>query len=433
MKARLFWKILLAFWLTFFAITQGVWLLFQLRRDDRPPERFMIEQMAPALLSAAEGAVERSGRAGFGDLVRSLPRGQRERLELVEVNRQAHPPAPEFSRSLSREATGPDRQRFRLHYWYRDRPRRTDIFNMPMELLALGVLGGLFFAAVLARYLTRPINRLRKGFDRLAQGRLSERLAPVIGNRSDEIADLARDFDSMAQRLEELVGARDRLLHDVSHELRSPLARLQLAIGLARQSPERTEASLVRIDREAARLDTLVGELLSLARSEHRAAEGDEYFDIAGVLRSVVEDARFEADSHGVAIVMESEAPSADDAPPMRGDAEAIRRAIDNVIRNAIRFSEAGKPVVVDYRLEAGVHCISVADRGPGINDGSIGAMFEPFARGSEESLGFGLGLAIAKRSIAIHGGTIAAGNREGGGLVVHLRIPVTESFSEQE
>ena len=431
MKARLFWKILLAFWLTFFAITQGVWLLFQLRRDDRPPERFMVEQMAPALLSAAEGEVERSGRAGFEDLVRSLPRDQGGRLELVEVNRPARPPALEFSRSLSREVTGPDRQRFRLHYWYRDGPHRTDIFNMPMELLALGVLGGLFFAAVLARYLTRPINRLRKGFDRLAQGRLSERLAPVIGDRRDEIADLARDFDSMARRLEELVGARDRLLHDVSHELRSPLARLQLAIGLARQSPERTEASLARIDREAARLDALVGELLSLARSEHRAAEGEEYFDIAGVLLSVVEDARFEADSHGVAIVMESEPSSADDSPPMRGDAETIRRAIDNVIRNAIRYSGAGKSVTVDYRLEAGAHCISVADRGPGMDDGSIDAMFEPFSRGNEEGLGFGLGLAIAKRGIAIHGGTIAASNREGGGLVVRLCIPVTESISE--
>lgn len=427
MRARLFWKILLAFWLTFFAITQGVWLLFQLRREDRPPERFMVEQMAPALLSAAEGEVERSGRAGFENLVRSLPHDQRERLQLLGEDQPVRAPAAEFSRSLSREATGPDRQKFRVHYWYREVSRRTDIFNMPMELLALGVLGGLFFAAVLARYLTRPINRLRKGFDRLAQGRLSERLAPVIGNRSDEIADLARDFDSMAQRLEELVGARDRLLHDVSHELRSPLARLQLAIGLARQSPERTEASLARIDREAARLDTLVGELLSLARSEHRAAEGDEYFDIAGVLRSVVEDARFEADSQGVAIIMEGEVPSSDDAPPMRGDTETIRRAFDNVIRNAIRFSEAGKQVTVDYRLEGGAHCISVADRGPGIDKASIDAMFEPFARGSEESSGFGLGLAIAKRGFAIHGGTITVSNREGGGLVVRLCVPVTE------
>ena len=431
MKAGLFWKILLAFWLTFFAITQGVWLLFQLRRDDRPPERFMVEQMAPTLLSAAEGEVERSGREGFENLSHSLPDGQRLRLQLVEKNRRALPPVPEFSKSLSREVTGPGRQDFRLHYWYRDGPRRTDIFNMPMELLALGVIGGLFFAAVLARYLTRPINRLRTGFDRLAQGRLSERLAPVIGNRRDEIADLARDFDSMAQRLEELVAARDRLLHDVSHELRSPLARLQLAIGLARQSPERTEASLARIDREAARLDTLVGELLSLARSEHLAAEGDEYFDLAGVLRSVVEDARFEADSHGVAIIRREETPSIDHAPPIRGDAETIRRAIDNVIRNAIRFSEAGNPVDVDYRLEAGAHCILVADRGPGIDEASIDAMFEPFARESEESLGFGLGLAIAKRGIAIHGGTIAASNREGGGLIVRLRIPITKLPSE--
>jgi len=433
-KTRLFWKILLAFWLTFFAITQGVWLLFQLRRDDRaPPERFMIEQMAPTLLAAAEGEVERSGQAGFDAFVRSLPGDQSARMQLVETGRIALSRSPDFVNSLSREAIAPDRRSFRIHYWHRDARHRADIFNMPLELLALGLVGGLSFAAALAWYLTRPINRLRRGFDRLAQGHLSERLGPVIGNRRDEIADLAHDFDRMAQQLEELVGARDRLLHDVSHELRSPLARLQLAIGLARQAPERTEASLARIDHEIARLDALVGELLGLARSEHRIGESDDYFDLADVLRSVIEDAQFEANSHGVSIRLHGEAMPSDQAPPIRGDAEAVRRAIDNIVRNAIRFSESGQPVDVDYRLEAGAHCILVADRGPGIDEASIDAMFEPFARGSEESVGFGLGLAIAKRGMAIHGGTIAASNREGGGLVVRLCIPIAESSSGQD
>ncbi|WP_326914830.1 HAMP domain-containing sensor histidine kinase [Sphingopyxis chilensis] len=432
MRTRLFWKILLAFWLTFFAITQGVWLLFQLQRDDRgPPERFMVERMAPTLLAAAKGEVERSGKPGFDALVRSLPTDQRARLQLVEAGEAASPRSGDFVHSLSREAVAPDRRRFRVNYWYRDERRRADIFNMPLELLTLGLVGGLFFAAMLGWYLTRPIIRLRKGFDRLAQGRLSERLAPVIGNRRDEIADLAHDFDRMAQRLEELVGARDRLLHDVSHELRSPLARLQLAIGLARQAPERTEASLARIDHEVARLDALVGELLSLARSEHRAGESDDYFDLADVLRSVIEDAQFEANSHDVSIRLHGEAMSSDQAPPIRGDAEAVRRAIDNIVRNAIRFSESGQSVDVDYRLEAGAHCVLVADRGPGIDEASINAMFEPFARGSEESVGFGLGLSIAKRSIAIHRGTIAANNRLGGGLAVRLCIPITELSAE--
>lgn len=431
MKTRLFWKILLAFWLTFLAITQGVWLLFQLRSDDRPPpERFMVEQMAPTLLSVAEGEIERSGKAGFYSFLRSLPAEQRARLQLVEPEKQAPAYPPDLVRSISRDVVTPDGQRLHIRYGYRDRPSGTDIFNMPAELMTLGLVGGLLFAALLAWYLTRPINRLRKGFDQLAQGHLSERLGPVMGNRRDEIADLAHHFDRMAQRLEELVGARDRLLHDVSHELRSPLARLQLAIGLARQALDKTEASLQRIDQEATRLDALVGELLGLARADHYGSTGEDYFDLADVLRSVIEDALFEARAHGVAIFVSGAGMSSDQAPPVRGDAETVRRALDNVIRNALRFSEAGQQVDVDYRSEDGAHCITVADRGPGMEDINIDAMFEPFARGNDQSLGFGLGLAIAKRGIARHGGAITATNRAGGGLVVHLQIPQAGAVS---
>lgn len=429
MKTRLFWKILLAFWLTFFAITQGVWLLFQLKRDDRaPPERFMAEQMAPVLLSVAAGAVEQSGRAGFDQLLLTLPSEQRDRLYLSDGRARNSAPAADLTQTVTRAAAGPGGQVLTIDYHYGDDRRRADIFNMPRELMALGVVGGLLFAAILAWYLTRPIHQLRRGFDRLAHGRLSERLAPVMGNRRDEIADLARDFDLMAQRLEELVSARDRLLHDVSHELRSPLARLQLAIGLARQAPERTEASLDRIDHEAARLDALVGELLSLARAEHRAAEGDDYFDLADVLNSVIGDAQFEANSQGISITLRGQAVGQDQEPPIRGDAETIRRAIDNVVRNALRFSEAGQAVDIDYRLEDGLHRIAVADRGPGMDATSIEAMFEPFARGSDNGLGFGLGLAIARRAVALHGGQISASNRDGGGLIVRLTVPQSKS-----
>lgn len=433
MKARLFWKILLAFWLTFFAITQGVWLLFLFQRNDlAPPERFMAEQMAPTLLAAAQGAVERSARAGFDDLARSLPPEQQQRLQLRATGEAQPSPSRELVRSISRTAVSPGGETFTIDYRFRDEPRHGGIFNMPRELLALGFLGGLFFAAVLAWYLTRPINQLRKGFDRLAQGRLSERLAPVMGNRRDEIADLARDFDLMAQRLEELVASRDRLLHDVSHELRSPLARLQLAIGLARQAPERTNVSLDRIDREAARLDTLVGELLSLARSEHRGLEGDDYFDLAGVLRSVVEDAQFEARSDDVEIVLSEDYGAADQAPPIRGDAETVRRAIDNIVRNALRFSEAGQRVDIHYAIEEAIHSITVSDRGPGIDALSIDAMFQPFARGGDGSQGFGLGLAIAKRAIQLHGGSIEARNGDAGGLLVRLVLPNMTSASRK-
>jgi len=432
MKARLFWKILLAFWLTFFAITQGVWLLFLFQRNDMaPPERFMAEQMAPTLLAAAQGAVERSARAGFDDLAQSLPPEQQQRLQLRGTGEAQPSHSRGLVRSISRKAVSPGGETFTIDYRFRNEPRQGGIFNMPRELLALGLIGGLFFAAMLAWYLTRPINQLRKGFDRLAQGRLSERLAPIMGNRRDEIADLARDFDLMAQRLEELVASRDRLLHDVSHELRSPLARLQLAIGLARQAPDRTNASLDRIDREAARLDTLVGELLSLARTEHRGMNGDDYFDLAGVLRSVVEDAQFEARSSDVKIGLSDDIGAADQVPPLRGDAETVRRAIDNIIRNALRFSPPGQEVDIRYSFDRNLHSIIVSDRGPGIDASNIDAMFQPFARGADKSSGFGLGLAIAKRAIELHGGVIEASNRTGGGLLVKLIFPCPASTLE--
>ncbi|HBN51357.1 MAG TPA: two-component sensor histidine kinase, partial [Thalassospira sp.] len=175
-------------------------------------------------------------------------------------------------------------------------------FNVPTPLVIAGVLGGLVFSGVLAWYLTRPIRQLQEGFERLSNGDLTWRLGEKIGRRRDEIADLARDFDVMAVRLQQLIEARDRLLNDVSHELRSPLARMQLAVGLARQKPERIEGSLDRIEKETIRLDELVGELLTLSRAESGASQNQTWLDIDHLLGRVVSDARFEAEATGIKV-----------------------------------------------------------------------------------------------------------------------------------
>src|SRR5437762_13264719 len=138
----------------------------------------------------------------------------------------------------------------------------------PWELIVIGIATSLAFSAILAWYLARPIRSLRWAFGEAAAGHLETRVSPRMGSRRDELADLGRDFDRMAQQLQNLVSAQRRLLHDVSHELRSPLARLQAAIGLVRQSPQKLDASLERIEREATRLSELVGEVLTLARLE---------------------------------------------------------------------------------------------------------------------------------------------------------------------
>ena len=426
MRRRLFWKILFAFWLTFLAITQGVWLMFALGSDSRPgPAQSGADPMTDVLLLSAAEIVRQAGADGFHRYLTTLPERQRARLELRPISGASAPATTEGdAQATSSAAIGPDGQGYEIRV-RRITGRRLPLLNTPPELLALGLLGGLVFSALLAWYLTEPINRLRLGFEHLARGSLDTRIGGRISRRRDEIADLARDFDVMAARLEELVKARERLLHDVSHELRSPLARLQLAIGLARQSPARLAGSLEQIEREASRLDMLVGELLALARAEQGDLRGEAYFDVVEVVRIVVDDARFAAQEASAKIELIEDIPPEDLRPPVRGDAELIRRAVDNALRNAQRFAplHSSVQVTVGFGAHDRSYMIEVADRGPGIPESDLAAMFEPFVRGENGNDGLGLGLAIASRAIMAHGGTIEARNRDGGGLVIRIRL----------
>jgi two-component system OmpR family sensor kinase len=288
------------------------------------------------------------------------------------------------------------------------------------------IVSSLIFSAALAAYMTRPIDRLRRGFHDLAQGDLATRLGPGMGRRRDEIADLAKDFDAMAERLEQLIASRDRLLHDVSHELRSPLARMSVAMGLARQNPERTPEALERMEAEGARLNTIVGDLLSLSRAEAGVPGEEIYFDIAAMLEVICDDARFEAQPREVGVVLSVGGVLGDPAkaPLVAGAPELIRRALENVIRNALRFSPSGSAVQVDARLEAGRIVIRVRDHGPGADAALRASMFEPFVKGSDAAAGAGLGLAIARRALAAHGGQVEAVAPEDGGLLVRITLP---------
>jgi two-component system OmpR family sensor kinase len=240
--------------------------------------------------------------------------------------------------------------------------------------------------------------------------------------RRDEIADLGDDFDQMAQQLQKLVAAQRRLLHDVSHELRSPLARLQAAIGLVRQSPEKLEASLERIEREVMRLDELVGEVLTLARLESGAAgAAAQAIDFAELVADVAEDARFEAEAANRRLSLKSL-----DEACVHGSAELLHRAVENVVRNAVKYTAEGSAVELELTAQAGQARLLVADRGPGIAPEELERVFEPFYRTSSDTAkGFGLGLAIAQRAVASHGGTIRATAREGGGLRVAIELPL--------
>ncbi|MBV8031364.1 MAG: HAMP domain-containing histidine kinase [Betaproteobacteria bacterium] len=291
----------------------------------------------------------------------------------------------------------------------------------PWLWLAMGAVASLAVSALLAWYLSRPIEKLRAAFHSLAEGRLDIRVRGRIGRRRDEIADLGTDFDAMAERIEMLVGSQRKLLHDVSHELRSPLARLHAAAGLLRQNPANA-VSLERIEREATRLDEMVGEILTLARLEARTGEEPlERMELCAVVASMVEDAAFEAEAAGRRIRFEG-------TPPAYALVrfELLEKALGNVIGNALKYTLPGTAVGVLVNAEPGSVKISVRDHGPGVLDEDRALIFQPFyrAKGTADVKGFGLGLAIAQAAIAACGGEISAINAAGGGLRVELRLP---------
>jgi len=304
---------------------------------------------------------------------------------------------------------------------------RTTLLSLVLGFLIVGL-----FSSVLARYLASPVSRIRLAAQRISAGDLGARVQPNhIPRGRDEIAHLARDFDTMAGRLQSLVTAQNRLLGDVSHELRSPLARMNLALELARRGDETKRlAALERIERESARLDVLVGELLTLSRLENglSAETLSGAVDLAAVCREVAADAEFEASNAGRGVSVSFSGP--DKPVIVRGDPELLHRAVENVTRNALRHTANDSPVAIELSIQGAEVEISVADCGPGVPPDELDAIFHPFYRveGARDrpdgSSGTGLGLAIAQRALAAHGGTISARNRPEGGLEVRLSLP---------
>jgi signal transduction histidine kinase len=286
--------------------------------------------------------------------------------------------------------------------------------------LAAATLVSLLFAALLAWYFSRPIRDLRLAFEAASGGDLAPRFPGT--RRGDELSDLRRDFDRMTSLLRSLIDAQTRLLHDVSHELRSPLARMQAAIGLAQQQPDKAATWMARIERESVRMDKLVDQLLTLARLEAGALHaGSEEISMADLIDDIVDDARFEAAAQQCRIELEGEADVR-----VIGQADLLARAIENVVRNAIKYSPAGAAVELRVQHTAQQLQIRVLDRGPGVVAGDLQAIFQPFFRaGAESAEGHGLGLAIAQQVLKAHRGVIAARNRSAGGLCITMTLPL--------
>jgi two-component system OmpR family sensor kinase len=305
-------------------------------------------------------------------------------------------------------------------------------FDMGPRILSATFIGILVFSAALAFYLVIPISRIRTALGQLAAGDLKVRLGGNWMRRRDEIADMASDFNKMAARLEELVTSRDRLLADISHELRSPLSRLYLAIALARQSPEKMLQSFERIGREADKLDEMVGELLALSKLESGITASNEYFFLSEIAGIVAEDARFEAQEKGVIIELAANTGRRNSETLLVGSGKLISRAIENIVRNALRFSRRGDTITLEMDSNATGTTLIIRDEGPGVKDEQLASLFEPFVQADATSgQGYGLGLSIAKRAIIAHGGTIEAANGSKGGLIITVWLPTAPGASE--
>jgi two-component system sensor histidine kinase CpxA len=295
--------------------------------------------------------------------------------------------------------------------------------------LLLPILISGFVCFWLARYLTSPIVKLRTATQQLANGNLAARAKET--RRNDEISELVVDFNRMAGRIESLVSSQRQLIADISHELRSPLARLSVALALARQraNQESTKA-LDRIELETERLNDMIGNLLMLARMETGTPVKERVeVNIADLLKEVAADADFEARSRNCSVRLEEAHECS-----IKGSPGLLRSAFENVVRNAVRYTAEGSTVDIDLRCtsENGTASavIAVRDHGPGVPENEIGNMFRPFYRldasRERETGGTGLGLAITDRAVRLHGGKVAAENAADGGLIVRITLPAS-------
>lgn len=306
--------------------------------------------------------------------------------------------------------------------------QRPRVIALPVAIAAL--LSALI-CLLLSRYLTFPLERLRYAAQHIANGDLAQRVVPSMAGRRDEIGELASAFDKMTERLERVFGAQRQLLSDASHELRSPLARLQAALELTRQrSGGRAEKELNRMEAEIERLNELIGRLLELARLEAGVDSAHaEKVEIRELLEELVEDAQFEASAMGCRIELTDTFSAVVWANP-----QLLHSAIENVVRNAIKYTKPA--TAVEISTQADTTCdgiiVQVRDHGPGAPEGMLSHLFQPFVRLEEardrSTGGHGLGLAIADQAVRLHGGKIVARNEPDEGLSIQIHLPSMRS-----
>ncbi|OQX14009.1 MAG: hypothetical protein BWK73_10605 [Thiothrix lacustris] len=462
--SRLFWKILLTFWLALLLLfgVVGVPLLVQQWQLHTLEETIVVHPMSIVAVKAAALTFEHGGSTALEAMLReqdqeapsdmqiyAFDSANRELLgrtvepSVVAQLRAVSPPTLSFP--VMRVAHHDNTAYLLFAPWSGQFPEFANVHHLRMNkkhtmdvLVIVSILTASFLSSwALAWYFSHPVKLLNKAFQIVAAGDLTRRVAQDIGSRRDELADLGKGFDHMATQLQSLVenqqhlmASQQRLLHDISHELRSPLTRLTMSIALARQQPAYLEKSLKQIEQEAERLECLVNEVLTLARLETGVSTGmDGFVDIRLLLQTLTETVEFEA------LALQRQIRFLHDLPAegylIPGNAELLYRALENLLRNAIHHTPPTGTVLLrvsGYALPKALQ-IDAEDQGSGVPETELTNIFKPFYRldapaSSHHHEGYGLGLAIAYRAIIAHQGSIIAKNRAGGGLVVQIILP---------
>jgi len=448
----IFLRIFLSFWL---ALALFVVLAILATAAMRPTRQISaVEALQPKFLSEAVEAYQSGGQTRAREYLRNLHDTQHIRSVLFneQGNLVGHPVGPWFDEVFKGQRHTTDTLLGRLNPRFQmlkasmdgtDGHRYTLVTELPPGqgatfgpngIPGLGILIAVLTSGIvcyfLASYLTSPIIRLRQATQKLAAGNLSARVGGRVSSSSNEISQLVRDFDKMAEQIENLVNAQSRLLKDISHELRSPLARLTVALELARQrtGPE-AQTILDRISLESSRMNELIGSLMTISRLESGAGNLKKVpVELEQIIDEVARDAAFEAQARNCQV----EAEIVDELPVL-GDPALLHSAIENVVRNATRYTADGSTVKIRaqaaQRGNAREAVIVVSDAGPGVPADSLDRIFRPFyriddARGRSTG-GVGLGLAITEQAVRLHGGSVRASNLPEGGLRVEIRLPL--------
>jgi signal transduction histidine kinase len=434
----LFAKILLWFWFTLaITVVGSAFISAIIVNRSAAGEQSPAARLVALQLAEARSAYEGGGRPGLQTFLEQIQKiygaqgvltdedgrdllTNEDRSDLLRRARRASFPIMRSAENMLVRASDDGR------YWFffivpRERPGIW--FLSPDHLFIMGI--AVLLCYWLALHLTSPVRALQKAVEAFGRGDLTAR---VGSTRRDELGQLARTFDRMAERIETLLAAERRLLLDISHELRSPLARLGVAVELARTGDD-LEPNLNRIQKESDRLNSLVGQLLQVTRAEgdpNSLRKNPVRLDV--LVEQLVEDSAIEASARGCSLEYKQHEPVT-----VQGDPELLRRAVENVIRNAIRHSPKEQPVEVTLARNDGRAVVDVRDYGTGVPDDALPRLFDPFYRVESDrgrnSGGIGLGLSIARRAIELHKGSIRAKNASPG-LEVELELPAVESVA---